>query len=134
VKILTRMEWVSHFDSALLHAKDPDDHDEFSYCRNVLDAHDAALRAEVERLTKERDEAKASMREVLDDAYAVTTGRERARWDVIKADRDKHKARADRYRKAIKDAPHAIKCSYSYCGQEPCDCWKRAALAGEEEK
>jgi len=44
--------------------------------------------------------------------------------------RDKAEARVATLEKTIRDAPHTIKCSYSYCGQEPCTCWKAAALAG----
>jgi hypothetical protein len=66
----------------------------------------AALRAEVERLEREMDSLAAGYRLMH--------------------------ARADRYRKAIEDAPHAYKCSYSHVGRYPCDCWKSAVLAGAE--
>jgi hypothetical protein len=42
------------------------------------------------------------------------------------------KARAAKLEKAIEDAPHANRCSFSRVGRYPCDCWKAAAALGEE--
>ena len=79
----------------------------------------AALRAEVERLTKERDFV---LRQTCSHV-----------WE----ERRQVEARVASLEKAIRDAPHGGLCDcdedgtprYGECNG--CDCWKRAALAGE---
>jgi hypothetical protein len=71
----------------------------------------AALRAEVERATTELQMERIAYGQACDD----------------------EKARADRYRKAILDAPHGAYCHERKtrgmaAEKRPCDCWKAAAL------
>jgi hypothetical protein len=82
--------------------------------RTLILETDAALRAEVERLSVAEGEA---MLVVESQGLRLT-----------------------RYRKAIENAPHAEACDAIRWESDlkesgkPCDCWKAAALAGEEEK
>jgi hypothetical protein len=113
-----------------------------SYLAPVL-AHDAALRAEVERLRAEKQTAVDA-----DNRHFDEMSKEKARADTAEAELAKRdhvaemmadsalvavKAERDRYREALRDAPHGHGCNaVELHGPKPfpCNCWKRTALDG----